>query len=133
MNGFALDTNIVSAHLRGDVAAGSQIRANTRLYLPVSVLGELYYGAYHTEHRDRQLARVRAFLPLVQTVHHDEEIAECYGKLKARLAELGSMIPENDLWIAATCLVHDLTLASRDSHFEAVEGLPLVRWESETQ
>jgi len=133
MNGFALDTNIVSAHLRGDAAVGSQIQANPRLYLPVSVLGELYYGAYHTEHRDKQLARVRAFLPLVQIVHHDEEIAERYGKVKSRLAELGSLIPENDLWIAATCLVHDLTLASRDSHFKAVEGLALVRWEGETQ
>ena len=66
----------------------------------------------------------------MQTVHHDDEIAERYGKLKARLAELGSMIPENDLWIAATCLVHDLTLASRDAHFEVVEGLNLVRWEA---
>ena len=41
------------------------------------------------------------------------------------------MILENDIWIAATCLVHDLTLASRDAHFKAVEGLRLVRWEPE--
>ncbi len=129
MNGFALDTNIVSAHLRGDAAVGDQVRANTRLYLPVTVLGELYYGAYHTEHKDKQLHRVRSFLPLTQTVHLDDEIAERYGRIKARLAELGSMIPENDIWIAATCLAHDLTLASRDAHFESVEGLSLVRWE----
>ncbi len=116
MTGFALDNNIVSAHPRGDAAVGSQIKAHTRLYLPVTVLGELYYGAYHTGHRDKQLARVRSFLPLVQIVQHDDEIAECYGQVKARLAELGSMIPENDIWIAATCLVLDLTLASRDSH-----------------
>ena len=51
MSGFALDTNIVSAHLRGDAAVGAQIKANPRLYLPVTVLGELFYGAYHTEHR----------------------------------------------------------------------------------
>lgn len=129
MNGFALDTNIVSAHLRGDAAVGAQIKANSRLYLLIAALGELYYGAYHTEHRDKQLGRIRSFLPLVQTVHHDNDVAERYGKLKARLAELGSMIPENDLWIAATCLAHDLTLASRDAHFESVEGLRLVRWE----
>ena len=93
-----MDTNIVSAHLRGDAAVGAQIQASTRLHMPVTVLGKLY--------------------------------AERYGKVKARLAQLGSMIPENDLWIAATCLVHDLTLASRDAHFEAVEGLRQVRWES---
>jgi tRNA(fMet)-specific endonuclease VapC len=96
---------------------------------PSPFLGELYYGAYHTGHWEKQLARIRSFLPLVQSVHHDDEIAERYGQVKARLAALGSMIPENELWIAANCLAHDLTLASRDAHFESVEGLRLVRWE----
>ena len=129
MNGFALDTNIVSAHLRGDAAVGHQILANTRLYLPVTVLGELYYGAFHTEHRERQMLRIQSFLPLVQTVHVDDEIAVRYGEIKARLAGLGSMIPENDLWIAATSLAHDLTHVSRDKHFENVETLRVIRWE----
>ena len=96
---------------------------------PSPFLGELYYGAYHTEHREKQLTRIRSFLPLVQSVHHDDEIAERYGQVKARLAALGSMIPEKELWIAANCLAHDLTLASRDAHFESVEGLRLARWE----
>lgn len=45
MNEFALDTNNVSAHLRGDAAVGAQIQANTRLSMPVTVLGELYFKA----------------------------------------------------------------------------------------
>ena len=129
MNGFALDTNIVSAHLRGDVEVGARIKEYTRLYLPVTVMGELFYGAYHTEHREKQLQRVRSFLPLAQTVHLDDEIAERYGMVKARLAKMGSLIPENDCWIAATCLVHDFTLATRDGHFDSVEGLRTVRWD----
>ncbi len=129
MNGFALDTNIVSAHLRGDVEVGARIKEHSRLYLPVTVMGELFYGAYHTEHREKQLQRVRSFLPLAQTVHLDDDIAERYGMVKARLAKMGSMIPENDCWIAATCLVHDFTLATRDGHFDSVEGLRTVRWD----
>lgn len=129
MNGFALDTNIVSAHLRGDVEVGNQIKANNRLYLPVTVLGELFYGAYHTEHREKQLQRVRSSRPLALTVHIDDEIAERYGIVKAQLAALGSMIPENDIWIAAACLVHDFTLATRDGHFESGEELRKVRWD----
>jgi predicted nucleic acid-binding protein len=39
MNGFALDTNIVSAHLRGDAQVGARIKEHTRLYLPVTVMG----------------------------------------------------------------------------------------------
>ena len=125
----ALDTNIVSAHLRGDRRVGDQILANPNLYLPVTVLGELYYGAHHTEHWDRQLRRIEAFLPLAQILPVTDEIAERYGRLKAVLASQGSLIPENDLWIAASCLVSDLTLASRDAHFEKVEALRIVRWE----
>ncbi len=129
MNGFALDTNIVSAHLRGDAKVGNQILVQSRLYLPVTVLGELFYGAHHNEHSEKQLAKVKAFLPLVQTVHVDDDIALQYGVLKARLAGMGSLIPENDMWIAATCLAHDLTLASRDGHFLAVQDLRVVRWD----
>lgn len=65
---------------------------------------------------------------MAQTAHLDDEIAERYGIVKARLAKLGSIIPENDIWIAATCLVHDFTLASRDAHFDSVEGLRKLRW-----
>ncbi len=71
---------------------------------PSPFLGELYYGAYHTEHREKQLTRIRSFLPLVQSVHHDDEIAERYGQVKARLAALGSMIPEKERKRHAQCL-----------------------------
>jgi tRNA(fMet)-specific endonuclease VapC len=111
------------------VEVGARIKEHTRLYLPVTVMGELFYGAYHTEHRKKRLLRVRPFLPLVQTVHLDDEIAERYGVVKARLVKMDSMIPENDCWIAATCLVHDLTLATRDGHFDSIEGLRTVRWD----
>ena len=43
MNRFALNTNIVSAHLRGDVEVGAMIKAITLLYLPITVLGEHFY------------------------------------------------------------------------------------------
>ena len=113
-----LDTNIVSAHPRGDQRVGDQILANSALYLPVTVLGELFYGAHHSEHRDKQLRRIQAFPPLVRILEVTAPVAEYYGQLKAHLASRGSIIPENDLWIAAVCLVNDLTLATRDAHFE---------------
>ena len=58
----------------------------------------------------------------------NNEIAERSGIVKARLAKLGSFIPENDIWIAATCLVQDFTLASRDGHSDSVERLHMARW-----
>jgi tRNA(fMet)-specific endonuclease VapC len=60
----------------------------------------------------------------------DDEISKRYGQTKAHLARVGEMIPENDLWIAATCLVHDLILATRDAHFDRVPTLKTVKWDS---
>ncbi|HYX24501.1 MAG TPA: PIN domain-containing protein [Thermoanaerobaculia bacterium] len=48
--------------------------------------------------------------------------------MKTLLRRKGRPIPENDLWIAASARRHGLTLASRDSHFEHVEGLGLEVW-----
>ena len=36
---------------------------------------------------------------------------------------IGKPIPENDIWIAATAMQYNLTLITRDSHFNYVSGL----------
>jgi len=40
----------------------------------------------------------------------------------------GRPLPENDIWIAALARQHDLTLVTRDTHFEQMEGLSLAMW-----
>jgi len=46
--------------------------------------------------------------------------------VKASQQRRGLPLDENDLWIAASALVMDATLVSRDSDFQAVEGLALL-------
>jgi tRNA(fMet)-specific endonuclease VapC len=40
----------------------------------------------------------------------------------------GKPIPENDIWIAAIAEQHQLTLVTRDSHFQHVDGLVIEQW-----
>jgi tRNA(fMet)-specific endonuclease VapC len=40
----------------------------------------------------------------------------------------GRPLPENDIWIAALALQHNLTLVTRDAHFQEVEHLKIVVW-----
>ncbi|MBV8199558.1 MAG: hypothetical protein JOZ15_02935 [Acidobacteria bacterium] len=40
----------------------------------------------------------------------------------------GTPIPENDVWISALTLQHELPLVSRDDHFDAVRGLIRLGW-----
>jgi len=37
-------------------------------------------------------------------------------------------IPTNDLWIAALCRQHSLSLLSRDRHFDLVAGIKRIGW-----
>jgi tRNA(fMet)-specific endonuclease VapC len=37
-------------------------------------------------------------------------------------------MPDNDLWIAATAIQYDLTLAARDAHLNWVPGLRVEQW-----
>ena len=37
-------------------------------------------------------------------------------------------IPENDVWIAASAIEHDLPLLTRARHFRNVNGLKVLTW-----
>jgi len=43
-----LDTNIVSALLKGEVTVANKIDDANEVYIPVIVIGELYYGAEYS-------------------------------------------------------------------------------------
>ena len=58
----------------------------------------------------------------------DAESARRYSEVKDILRQKGLPIPENDVWIAAIALQHDLTLVTRDTHFDEVEGLRIEKW-----
>lgn len=50
----------------------------------------------------------------------DEDTDELYAKVWAELSKKGKPIPTNDVWIAAICIQHQLTLATFDTHFDYV-------------
>jgi predicted nucleic acid-binding protein len=52
--------------------------------------------------------------------------ADRYANVKASQQRRGLPLDENDLWIAATAIAMNATLVSRDSDFQAIEGLALV-------
>ncbi|NLG84799.1 MAG: type II toxin-antitoxin system VapC family toxin, partial [Firmicutes bacterium] len=51
-----------------------------------------------------------------------------YGEIKNALRQKGCPLPENDIWIAAIALQYDLTLVTRDRHFQEIENLKTVTW-----
>jgi tRNA(fMet)-specific endonuclease VapC len=124
-----LDTTIVVDPLRGkSPALDDRFKETTTLYLPVTALGELLYGAHKSDFKAKGLKQIEDFVQLCAILGLDERTAHSYGRISADLARLGKLIPQNDIWIAAIALEHNLPLATRDQHFSFVSGLTLLDW-----
>ena len=57
-----------------------------------------------------------------------QEVSLSYAQIKARLRRMGEIIPEADLWIAATAVAENYTLVTCDAHFSRVQGLTIENW-----
>jgi len=122
-----LDTNIIIAFFSGEKAVSKQF-VEAEVFVSSTALGELYYGARKSANAAANLARIEQFAASVQVLSCDAATAQIYGETRDRLRSKGRPIPENDIWIAAVALQHGLSLATRDDHFQAVDGLRIENW-----
>ena len=113
--------------MRGDPSLRLRF-AGIDVYVPLHALGELYYGARRAPRREEALERVREFLTIGAVLLPGEKTVDQYVQVKAELAHIGRMIPENDVWIAAMTREHNLPLATRAPHFAHVSHLTTLAW-----
>jgi tRNA(fMet)-specific endonuclease VapC len=123
-----LDTNIVIALFAKEAVVQQRLAAVDEVFVSSIVLGELYYGAQKSSQGETNIARVKTFAAANAVLGCDTATAQYYGAIKNRLRTKGHPIPENDIWIAATTQQYQLTLVTRDEHFQAVEGLLVEQW-----
>lgn len=125
---YLLDTNIIIALFASDAAVKTHLAETDEVLISSIAIGELYFGARKSTRVQDNLARIDDFASNNVVLACDTETARRYDEMKERLRARGRPIPENDIWIAAIALQHALTLATRDAHFETVEGLRLAAW-----
>lgn len=119
---YAIDTSFAVAVLRGDLCPAYSM---DQVAFPVAAVGELRFGALGASDARRSLEEVDAMVGAAVVLPADLATAHVYAQLRTQLKAAGTPLPENDIWIAATCLQHDLTLLTLDHHFERVGGLAL--------
>ena len=125
---YLLDTSVLVLSLKQDTTIRKRLSATEVSYIPSIALGELYYGAEHSVHVEKGLAEVDELEKTMIIVSADNTTAKVYGYIKHGLRSKGLLIPDNDLWIAATALQYGLTLAARDQHFTRVAELSFEQW-----
>jgi tRNA(fMet)-specific endonuclease VapC len=121
-----LDTSVIihTFKSRNDIAG--KLDTIQDIFVPVTVIGELYYGAYKSQDANKHILRMQAFLQTCQTIPTDATTADIYGRIKSELIKKGKPIPENDIWIAAIALQYNLPLFTTDNHFQEIEGVVIL-------
>jgi tRNA(fMet)-specific endonuclease VapC len=126
MNGSVIDTSVIIRMMNGDGAAVNLLRQITEKYVPVIVVGELFFGAYKSARRDANLEKLQGVLACFNELQVTGAVARSYATIKADLQKQGTPIPENDLWIAATARAYRLPVATFDEHFKRISLIEII-------
>jgi tRNA(fMet)-specific endonuclease VapC len=125
---YLLDTNIIIALFADEADVKKNLATAEEVFLPSIAIGELCYGARKSGKPDENLARIDEFAASNVVLGCDTETARHYGEVKNKLHLKGRPLPENDIWIAALALQHNLVLVTRDGHFQEIEDLKITMW-----
>jgi predicted nucleic acid-binding protein len=131
-SGFLLDTNVISEGRRkrpnSRVVSWFQRTDPASLHISVLTLGEIANGAARYAKRDQaQAAMLEQWLDATRlnyadrVIAVDAEISETWGRLGARRP-----LPVIDGLLAATALVHGMTLVTRNVEDIADTGVALL-------
>lgn len=125
---IALDSNTAIRHLNGDPVVIERVLALPNVALPLTVVGELLFGAANSGRPMRNTNRYLQFIDTCNVVPMGRETAVLYSQTRLALKRKGRPIPNNDIWIAAQCLENGWKLITDDMHFAYVDGLPIEQW-----
>jgi tRNA(fMet)-specific endonuclease VapC len=91
--------------------------------------GELMYGALRSNYVEENISNLEEFCRLVPVLNANKDVAAEYADIRAALVTSGSVIGNNDLWIAAHARAMNHTLVTNNlREFERVENLSLENW-----
>lgn len=122
------DTSFIIDLLRGDESAERLLNiiekeAQPQKVSSVTVL-ELYEGVARSQTPESKQQRILDILDTKHVVSADQTVMRRAGKLSGELINDGRRIEREDCIIAATCLLNDEPIVTRNTrHFERVDGL----------
>ncbi len=135
--GVLIDASVLIEHERGRVSLEPRLagRGQEEFFLSVITASELLHGVHRavdSNVRARRSAVVEAVLKRFPLLPVDLAIARAHAQLWAGLMAEGRIIGPHDLWLAATCVAHGLTMVTANiREFAQVPGLAVELWASE--
>ncbi len=132
--GVLIDASVLIEWERGRIDLPPQLegREEEPFFVSVVTASELLHGVHRAVQADiraRRSALVEAILERFPLLPVDLATGRAHARVWATLAASGQLIGMNDLWLAATCLAHGLTIATANVRdFGRVPGLAVEVW-----
>ena len=125
-----LDTDTCIGLLKGDEAVVASWRACMEpCALPSMVVGELYYGAFKSGIREKELERVDRFVDIFQEVGPSKRSMRRFGEIKASLERKGVRLADADIIIGSIAVEEGLALVTGNlRHYNRIDGLVIENW-----
>jgi tRNA(fMet)-specific endonuclease VapC len=129
-----IDASILIEVERGQLELEPHVaqRQDEEFFLSVITASELLHGvhrAVHAEVRTKRAAFVEGILERFPLLPVDLATARAHAQVWAELMAAGRMIGPHDLWLAATCIAHGLTIVTANvREFARVPGLQVEVW-----
>jgi len=128
---YLLDTNIVIFTMKN---RPQQVKRrfqqhHGRMGISTVTLGELVFGAEHSQQVERNLADIEAFVARLEVLPFDNKAAYHFGQIRATLYRIGQPIGPYDMMIAGHARASGLNLITNNvKEFERVPGLLVEDW-----
>jgi predicted nucleic acid-binding protein len=127
---YLLDSDVLIDFLHAKEPGSSLVKQVLLAPTFISIISwsEIMYGINKAENSQKKEMQFLQFLKKarINIVPIDEKIAENFVTIKVQLERDGTRLEDFDLLIAATAIVEDLILVTRNKkHFERIKGLQL--------
>ena len=129
-----LDTDIIIYTLknRPEQVKKQFIQHEGQMCISVVTLGELIFGAEHSQQIERNLADIEAMVARLEVLPFDDKAAYHFGQLRAELYRTGQPIGPYDMMIAGHARSSGLRLVTNNvKEFSRVRGLFIESWTGE--
>jgi len=125
---YLLDTNIIIALFADDASVRRNIEKAGEIFTSSITIGELCFGALKSNRPAENLARIEDFAANIAILNCDTDTGRRHGEIEDALRIKGRPLPENDVWVASIARQNDLSLVTRDAHFNEISDLRIVAW-----
>lgn len=132
---YVLDTNAVSALMKGSAAAVERLASHAPgdVAIPQPVIAEIAFGIERlprSRRRNALQSRVDLLCSELPRAEWTDAVSQAYGRIKAALERRGSRIEDFDAAIAAHAVASGATLVTANlDHMARVPGLRVEDWD----